>query len=93
MFNNGLNRCENDFVKFADDSSIMWKSASNEKFPLKIEKILEQRDKYLTENHLTVNDDKTEMFFFTNHSYSDPGFTFKDENFFCQPNCLSHKLA
>ena len=79
---NGLNRGEKDIVKYADDSRIMCKSAINENFPLKIEKILEQTDKYLTENDLTLNADKTEMFFFKNHTNSDSGFTFKDENCF-----------
>ena len=42
-------------------------------FP-KNEKILEQTDKYLTENQLTLNADRTEMLFFTNHTNSDPEF-------------------
>ena len=48
-------------------------------FPKKIEKILEQTDKYMTENQLTLNSDKTEMLFFTNHTNSDPEFSFKGE--------------
>ena len=46
---------------------------------LKIEKILEQTDKYLTENQLILNADKTEMVFFTNHANLDPEFSFKGE--------------
>ena len=48
-------------------------------FPKKLKKILEQTDKYLTENQLTLNADKTEMLFFTNHTNSDPEFSFKGE--------------
>ena len=48
-------------------------------FPQKTEKILKQTDKYLTENQLTLNADKTEMLFFTNHTNSDPEFSFKGE--------------
>ena len=51
----------------------------NENIPQKIEKILEQTDKYLTQNQLTLNADKTEMLFFTNHTNSNPGFSFKGE--------------
>ena len=46
-------------------------------FPQKIEKILEQTDKYLTENQLTLNADKIEMLFFTDHTNSDPEISFK----------------
>ena len=46
-------------------------------FHKNIEKILEQTVKYLTENQVTLNADKTEMLFFTNNS--DPEFTFKGE--------------
>ena len=48
-------------------------------FHQKIEKLLEQTDKYLTENQLTLNSHKTEMLFFTNHTYSDPEFSSKGE--------------
>ena len=51
----------------------------NENIPQKIEKILEQTDKYLTENQLTLNADKTEMLFFTDHTNSDPEISFKGE--------------
>ena len=64
-------------VQFADDNSIICKFEHNGNFPPKIEKILEQTDKYLTENQLTLNADKTEMFFFTGHSNSDPEFSYK----------------
>ena len=70
---------ENDVVQFADDTSIICKFERNENFPQKIEKILEQTDKHLTENQLTLNADKTEMLFFTNHTNSDPEFSFKGE--------------
>ena len=43
------------------------------------EKILEQTDNYLTENKLTLNADKTEMLFFTNHTNSAPEFSSKGE--------------
>ena len=33
----------------------------------------------MTENKLTLNSDKTEMLFFTNHTNSDPEFSFKGE--------------
>ena len=49
------------------------------KYSPKIEKLLEQTDKYLTENQLTLNADKTEMLFFTNLFNSDPEFSFKGE--------------
>ena len=45
---------------------------ANENIPQKNEKILEQTDNYLTENKLTLNAYKTESFYFTNHTYSDP---------------------
>ena len=70
---------ENDAVQFADDTSIICKIERNENVPQKIEKILEQTDKYLTENQLTLNADKTEMLFFTNHTNSHPEFSFKGE--------------
>ena len=62
--------------QFAEDTSIICKFGSNENIPQKIEKI-EHADKYLTENQLTLNADKTEMLFFTNHTNSDPEFSFK----------------
>ena len=70
---------ENDVVQFADDNSIICKFELNENNHQKIEKILEQTDKYLTENQLTLNADKTEMLFFTNLTNSDPEFSFKGE--------------
>ena len=70
---------ENDVVEFADDTSIICKIERNENIPQKIEKILEQTDKYLTENQLTLNADKTEMLFFTDHTNSDPKISFKGE--------------
>ena len=48
-------------------------------FPKKLKKILEKTDKYLTENQLTLNADKTEMLFFTNYTNSDPEFSVKGE--------------
>ena len=70
---------ENDVVQFADDTSIICKFERNENIPQKIEKILEQTDKYLTENQFTLNADKTEMLFFTNHTNPYPEFSFKSE--------------
>ena len=70
---------ENDIVQFADYTSIIFKFERNEYIPQKIEKILEQTDKYLTENQLTLNADKTEMLFFINDTNSDPEFPFKGE--------------
>ena len=70
---------ENDVVQFADDTSIICKFERNENIPQKIEKILEQTDKYLTENQLTLNADKTEMLFFTDHTNSDSEISFKGE--------------
>ena len=70
---------ENDVVQFADDTSIICKFERNENISQKIEKLLEQTDKYLTENQLTLNADKIEMLFFTNHTNSDPEFSFKGE--------------
>ena len=67
---------ENDVVQFADDTSIICKFESNENIPQKIDK---QTDKYLTENPLTLNADKAEMLFFTNHTNSDPEFSLKGE--------------
>ena len=55
---------ENDVVQFADDTSIICKFEREENIPLKNEKVLEQTEKYLTENQLTLNADKTEMSFF-----------------------------
>ena len=71
--------CENDVVQFADDTSIICKFERNENILQKIEKILEQTDTYLTQNQLTLNEDKTEMFFFSNRTNSDPDFSFKGE--------------
>ena len=68
---------ENDVVQFADDTIIICKFEQNANILQKIEKILEQTDKYLTENQLTLNADKTEMLLFTNHTISDPDFSFK----------------
>ena len=70
---------ENDVVQFVDDTSIICKFERNENIPQNIEKTLEQTDKYLTENELILNADKTEMLFFTNHTNSDPEFSFKGE--------------
>ena len=70
---------ENDVVQFADDTSIICKFECNENIPHNIEKILEQTDKYLTENQHTLNADKTEMLFFTNRTNSDPEFFFEGE--------------
>ena len=70
---------ENDVVQFADHTSIICKFERNENIPQKNVKILEQTDKYLTENQLTLNADKTEMLFFTNHTNSDPEFSIKGE--------------
>ena len=70
---------ENDVVQFVDDTSIICRFERNENIPPKIEKILEQTDKYLTENQLTLNADKTEVLFFTNHTNSDPEFSFKSQ--------------
>ena len=70
---------ENDIVQFADDTSSICEFERNENIQKQIEKILEQTDKYMTENQLTLNADKTEMLFFTNHTNSDPEFSFKGE--------------
>ena len=59
---------EYDAVQFADDTSIICKFKRIENIPRKIEKVLEQTEKYLTENQLTLNADKREMLFFTNHT-------------------------
>ena len=56
---------EKDVVQFADDTSIICKFEHNENVPRKIIKILQQTDKYLTENQLTLKADKTDMLFFT----------------------------
>ena len=65
---------ENDVV--ADDTSFICKLEGNKNIPQKIEKNI-RTDKYLTENQLTLNADKTEMLFFTNHTNSDPEFFLK----------------
>ena len=65
---------ENDIVEFADDTSIIFKFERKENIPPKIEKILKQTGKYLTENQLSLNAYKTEILFFTNHTNSDPEF-------------------
>ena len=70
---------ENDVVQFADDTSIICKFERNENIPQKNEKIFEQTDKYLTKNQLTLNANKTEMSFFTDHTNSDPEISFKGE--------------
>ena len=64
-----------------DDTSFICEFERNENIPQKIENILEQTDKYLTENQLPLNADKTAMLFFTNHTNSDPEFSFKGELF------------
>ena len=48
-------------------------------FHKKMEKILKQTGKYLKENQLTPNADKTEMLFFTNHSDLDSESTFNEK--------------
>ena len=58
---------ENDVVQFADDTSIICKFERNENIPQKIEKILEQTDKYLTENQLTLNTDKTDVLLYKSY--------------------------
>ena len=68
-----------DVVQFADDTSIICKLERNENNPQKTEKKIEQTEKYLTENQLTLNADKTGMLFFTNHTNSDPEILFKGE--------------
>ena len=55
------------------------KFESNKSIPLKIEKTLEQTDKDLTEKQLTLNADKSDMLFYTNHTDSGSEFTFKGE--------------
>ena len=70
---------ENDVVQFTDDTSIICKFERNENIQQKIEKILAQTDKYLTENQFALNADKLEMLFFFNHTKSDPEFSFKGE--------------
>ena len=50
---------ENDFIQFADDTSIIRKFERNENIPQKNEKLLEQTDNDPTENQLTLNADKT----------------------------------
>ena len=68
---------ENDVVQFADDTSIICKFERNENILQKLKKILEQTDKYVTENGLTLIADKTEMLFSTNHTNSEPEFSLK----------------
>ena len=63
---------ENDFVQFTDETNNACKFGRNENIPQKVEKILEQTNKYLTENQLTLNADKTEMLFSTKNTISDP---------------------
>ena len=70
---------EKEVVQFADDASIICKFERNENIPQKIEKILEQTDNYLTEKKLTLNAYNIEILFFTNHTNSDPEFSFKGE--------------
>ena len=48
-------------VQFADETSIICKFERNKNISQKIGKILEQTDKYLTENQLTLNADKTDI--------------------------------
>ena len=54
---------ETDVVQFADDTSIISKFERTENIPQKVEKMLEQTHKYLTENQLNLNADKTAMLF------------------------------
>ena len=68
---------ENDVDQFADDTSIICKFERNENIPPKIEKILKQTEKYLTENQLTLNADKTEILFFTIHKIRIQSFLLK----------------
>ena len=70
---------EKDVVQFADDIIIILKFERHENIPQKIEKILEKTDKYLTAKQFNLKADKTEMLFFTNHTNSDPEFSFKEE--------------
>ena len=70
---------ENDVVQFTDDTSNICKFERNENIQQKIEKILAQTDKYLTENQFALNAYKLEMLFFFNHTKSDPEFSFKGE--------------
>ena len=58
---------KNDVVHFADDTSIICKFERNENNPQKIEKILEQTDKYLIENQLTLNADKTDVILYKSY--------------------------
>ena len=58
---------ENDVVQFADDTSIICKCERNEIIPQKIEKKIEQTDKYLTENQLTLNADKTDVILYKSY--------------------------
>ena len=44
-----------------------------------MKKILKQTNKYLTENPLILNANKTQMLFFKNHTSSALEFDFKDE--------------
>ena len=58
---------ENDVVQFADDTSIICKFERNENIPQKLIKILEQTDKYLTENQLTLDADKTDVILYKSY--------------------------
>ena len=50
---------EKDIVQFENDTRIICKFERNENIRQKIEKKLEQTDKYMTENQLTLNADRT----------------------------------
>ena len=54
---------ENGIVQFANDTSIICKFDSKENIPVKIEKILDETDKFRTENRVTLNADKTGLLF------------------------------
>ena len=69
---------EKDVDHFADDTGIVGKFERNENIPQSFKKI-RMNSKYLTENQLTLNADKTEMIFFTNHTNSAPELAFKGE--------------
>ena len=58
---------ENDVVQFADDTKIICKFERNENILQNIEKTLEQTAKYLTENQLTLNADKTDVIFYISY--------------------------
>ena len=57
---------ENDVVQFADDS-IICKFERYENIPQKNDKILEQTDKYLTENQLTLIADERDVFLYKSY--------------------------